>query len=153
MSGRDLRGGGQMLKAIRLDDPRRMIGEDVADPSLLGTGEHGGRYRSRTVPRGPVRVSSRSRAQKEPEWATARGLKVLEEPVAGARMILPTRRLSDNGLKAWSQAVHRGYEGILGKDPESPYVPGRTLKWLKVKQKDYREGARVLRPWAEVADH
>jgi hypothetical protein len=22
--------------------------------------------------------------------------------------------------------------------PESPYLPGRTLKWLQVKQKDYR---------------
>ena len=63
--------------------------------------------------------------------------KLLEELVAGARMILPARRLSDNGLKAWAQAVHRGYEG-MGKDPESLYVPGRTLKWLKVKQKNYR---------------
>jgi len=36
----------------------------------------------------------------------------------------------------------RGYEGIVGKDPESRYVPGRTLKWLKVKQKDYRKEAR-----------
>src|SRR5512142_70120 len=41
MSGRDLHGGGQMFEAIRLDGPRRVIGEDVADPGLLGTGEHG----------------------------------------------------------------------------------------------------------------
>jgi hypothetical protein len=41
MSGRDLHGGGQVLEAIRLDGPRRVIGEDVADPGLLGTGEHG----------------------------------------------------------------------------------------------------------------
>jgi len=75
----------------------------------------------------------------EPLWKRR---KVLEELVAGARMILPARRLSDNGLKAWAQAVHRGYEGIVGKDPESPYVPGRTLKWLKVKQTDYRKEAR-----------
>jgi bifunctional non-homologous end joining protein LigD len=66
----------------------------------------------------------------------------LEELVAGQRMILPVRRLSSNGLRAWEQAVHRGYEGIVGKDPESPYVPGRTLKWLKVKVKDYRKEAR-----------
>jgi ATP-dependent DNA ligase len=38
----------------------------------------------------------------------------------------------------------RGYEGIVGKDPESPYVPGRTLKWLKVKQKDYRKEAKGI---------
>src|SRR6266478_2060491 len=65
--------------------------------------------------------------RREPLWKRR---KALEELVAGARMILPARRLSDNGLKAWAQAVHRGYEG-MGKDPESLYVPGRTLKWLK----------------------
>ena len=72
--------------------------------------------------------------------------KLLEELVVGARMILPARRLSDNGLKAWTQAVHRGYEGMVGKDPESPYVPGRTLKWLKVKVKDYRKEERGFYP-------
>jgi hypothetical protein len=41
-------------------------------------------------------------------------------------------------LKAWQEAMARGYEGIVAKDPESRYVPGRTLKWLKIKQKDYR---------------
>ena len=77
--------------------------------------------------------------RREPLWKRR---KALEELVAGARMILPARRLSDNGLKAWAQAVHLGYEGMVGKDPDSPYVPGRTLKWLKVKQKDYRKEAR-----------
>jgi hypothetical protein len=41
MGGWDLGGGGQMLQAICLDGPRQVIPEDVADPSLLGTGEHG----------------------------------------------------------------------------------------------------------------
>jgi bifunctional non-homologous end joining protein LigD len=72
--------------------------------------------------------------------------KLLEELVVGAWMILPARRLSDNGLKAWTQAVHWGYEGMVGKDPESPYVPGRTLKWLKVKVKDYRKEERGFYP-------
>jgi len=62
----------------------------------------------------------------------------LEHLLAGERMILPVRRLSSSGLEAWKEVVRAGYEGIVGKDPESPYVPGRTLKWLKVKQKDYR---------------
>ena len=74
--------------------------------------------------------------RREPLWKRRKGL---EDLVAGARMILPTRRLSDNGLKAWAQAVHRGYEGMVGKDPESPYVPGRTLRWLKVKQRACRK--------------
>jgi len=28
---------------------------------------------------------------------------------------------------------------MVAKDPASPYVGGRTLKWLKVKQSKYRE--------------
>jgi ATP-dependent DNA ligase len=27
---------------------------------------------------------------------------------------------------------------MVAKDPESPYVAGRTLKWLKVKVRNYR---------------
>lgn len=77
--------------------------------------------------------------RREPLWKRR---KALEELVAGQRMILPVRRLSSSGLKAWEQSVHRGYEGIVGKDPESLYVPGRTLRWIKVKQKDYRKEAR-----------
>jgi ATP-dependent DNA ligase len=53
-------------------------------------------------------------------------------------MVFPARRLAIDGLRAWEEAVSRGYEGIVAKDPESPYVAGRTLKWLKVKQRDYR---------------
>jgi len=68
MSGRYLRGGGKMIQAIRLDGPRRVIPKDVSDPSLLGTGEHGGRYRSRTAPRGPVRVSRTRRPSAEWTW-------------------------------------------------------------------------------------
>jgi ATP-dependent DNA ligase len=58
------------------------------------------------------------------------------------RVEQPVRRLSSDGLKAWAQAIHRGYEGLVAKDPESPYMPGRTLKWLKVKVKDYRKEER-----------
>ena len=48
------------------------------------------------------------------------------------------RRLSSSGLQAWQEVLRANYEGLVAKDPESPYVPGRTLKWLKVKQRDYR---------------
>ena len=51
----------------------------------------------------------------EPLWKRRR---VLEELIAKEQMILPVRRLSSNGLKAWAQAVHKGYEGIVAKDPE-----------------------------------
>ena len=68
--------------------------------------------------------------------------RVLERLVSNHSLTFPARRLANDGLKAWQEAIARGYEGILGKDPESRYVPGRTLKWLKVKVKDYRKEAR-----------
>jgi ATP-dependent DNA ligase len=45
-------------------------------------------------------------------------------------------------LKAWQQVIEHGYEGLVAKDPASPYIGGRTLKWLKVKQPAYREQER-----------
>jgi len=62
----------------------------------------------------------------------------LEHLLRGERLILPVRRLSTNGLKAWQEVIRAEWEGLVAKDPESPYVGGRTLKWLKVKQRDYR---------------
>jgi bifunctional non-homologous end joining protein LigD len=62
----------------------------------------------------------------------------LEHLLTGERVILPVRRLSPTGLEAWKDVQRAGYEGLVAKDPESPYVGGRTLKWLKVKQRDYR---------------
>jgi bifunctional non-homologous end joining protein LigD len=67
---------------------------------------------------------------------------VLEGEVDGHRLILPARRLADDGLTAWAEVLARGYEGLVAKDPASPYLGGRTLKWLKVKQAKYREGER-----------
>ena len=61
-------------------------------------------------------------------------------------MILPVRRLSDDELKAWREVMEHGYEGLVAKDPASPYVGGRTLKWLKVKQRDYRVAERGWDP-------
>jgi ATP-dependent DNA ligase len=29
-----------------------------------------------------------------------------------------------NGFAAWTEVVHRGWEGCVGKDPASPYVGG-----------------------------
>jgi ATP-dependent DNA ligase len=42
--------------------------------------------------------------------------------------------------------LERGYEGLVAKDPESRYAGGRSLKWLKVKQPQYREGERGWEP-------
>jgi bifunctional non-homologous end joining protein LigD len=71
----------------------------------------------------------------------------LEYVLDGApAVLLPVRRLSDDGLKAWQEVLQHGYEGLVAKDPESPYVGGRTLKWLKVKQQDYRVTERGWDP-------
>jgi ATP-dependent DNA ligase len=48
--------------------------------------------------------------------------------------------------KAWQEAVERGHEGLVAKDPASPYLGGRTLQWLKVKQPKYREGESGWKP-------
>jgi bifunctional non-homologous end joining protein LigD len=71
---------------------------------------------------------------------------VIEDTLDDQDLVLPVRRLSDDGLKAWQQVLERGYEGLVAKDPASPYVGGRTLKWLKVKQPKYREGERGWEP-------
>lgn len=53
-------------------------------------------------------------------------------------LIFPARRLAGTGLEAWAEVLERGYEGLVGKDPASPYRQGRSLSRLKVKQRDYR---------------
>jgi bifunctional non-homologous end joining protein LigD len=68
------------------------------------------------------------------------------EYVLEGQLILPVRRLADDGLTAWQEVLTRGYEGLVAKDPASPYVGGRTLKWLKVKVPRYREGERGWEP-------
>ncbi len=45
-------------------------------------------------------------------------------------------------MAAWAEVLHRGIEGYVAKDPESSYVGGRSLKWLKVKVPKYREEER-----------
>jgi bifunctional non-homologous end joining protein LigD len=52
---------------------------------------------------------------------------VLEDVLDEQEMLLPVRRLANDGLKAWQQVLEHGYEGLVAKDPQSPYVGGRTL--------------------------
>ena len=67
---------------------------------------------------------------------------VLETLLEDPNLVLPVRRLSDDGLKAWQQVLEHRFEGLVAKDPMSPYRGGRTLSWLKVKQRDYRAEER-----------
>jgi ATP-dependent DNA ligase len=54
--------------------------------------------------------------------------------------LLATCSASDD---AWAQVLKAGYEGLVGKDNASPYVGGRTPKWLKVKVPKHRGRARM----------
>ena len=61
--------------------------------------------------------------------------------IAGAKLVLPARRLARIGLKACAPVTERGYEGLVGKDHASPYEGGLTTCSLKVKQPDWVDRA------------
>jgi len=61
----------------------------------------------------------------------------LEDLLAAADAVYSVRRLAADGLEAWAQVVERGYEGLVAKDEASAYEGGRTIRWLKVKQKGW----------------
>ena len=52
-------------------------------------------------------------------------------PITGT--LLRSARLGTDGLKAFRIASRRGFEGIIGKNLESPYQSRRSTDWLKVK--------------------
>jgi bifunctional non-homologous end joining protein LigD len=57
----------------------------------------------------------------------------LEEVVSSKGVLLLSRRLAANGVKAYETAKRRGYEGLVAKDLSSSYVGKRSRSWLKVK--------------------
>jgi len=57
----------------------------------------------------------------------------MKAAIGSSRMLIASHRLAANGLEAFRAAKRRGYEGLVAKDPSSPYVEGRSTKWLKVK--------------------
>lgn len=69
---------------------------------------------------------------------------VLEDQLDGHHhtMVLPCRRLPDDGLKAWALVEERGYESMVAKDPRSTYRSGSTRAWAKVKVR--HEGVFVV---------
>jgi bifunctional non-homologous end joining protein LigD len=58
---------------------------------------------------------------------------VMDTSIGPPRTLIPSRRLARDGLEAFSAAKRRGYEGLVAKELASPYVEGRSTKWLKVK--------------------
>jgi len=57
----------------------------------------------------------------------------MEAAIGGSQALFPSHRMNPNGLLAFREAKTRGYEGIVAKDLSSPYVEGRSTKWLKCK--------------------
>jgi bifunctional non-homologous end joining protein LigD len=56
-----------------------------------------------------------------------------ESVIDNMKGLMISRRLPDNGVEAYKIAKKKGYEGIVAKDLSSPYIEGRSTKWLKVK--------------------
>jgi bifunctional non-homologous end joining protein LigD len=56
-----------------------------------------------------------------------------ESVIDNMKALMISRRLPDNGVDAYKIAKKKGYEGIVAKDLSSPYIEGRSTKWLKVK--------------------
>ena len=57
---------------------------------------------------------------------------VLPRSTANAT-IFPSAMLSLNGLEAFASAKRKGFEGVVAKDDSSPYIEGRSRRWLKFK--------------------
>jgi bifunctional non-homologous end joining protein LigD len=57
----------------------------------------------------------------------------MEKSIGASKLLLPSRKLATNGVKAFRIAQQRGFEGIVAKDEASPYVEARSSSWLKVK--------------------
>jgi len=76
-------------------------------------------------------------------WARGRDLRarplaerraVVEDEVRKGKRVIVARRLAADGLEAFEQAKRLGLEGLIGKDPDSRYLPGvRSPSWRKVK--------------------
>jgi bifunctional non-homologous end joining protein LigD len=57
----------------------------------------------------------------------------LEEAIEGGARLFASRRLAADGGVAYERARARGLEGLIAKDGQAPYIPGRSRRWLKVK--------------------
>lgn len=56
-----------------------------------------------------------------------------ESAIGKVKGLMMSRRLPNAGLEAFKVAKKKGYEGLVAKDLSSPYIEGRSSKWLKVK--------------------
>ena len=77
--------------------------------------------------------------------------KALEKLIKGQSLILPARRLLANGMAAWAEVLHRGIEGYVATDSESPNVGGAEREMAQAEgARLSREGTGVLRSLAAL---
>ena len=79
----------------------------------------------------------------------------LRERLAHLADVAPVEHVSHGrfGSRMWENAEKYGWEGLIAKDPNSSYVPGRSSRWVKIKRRqvttcivvgsDLGKGARV----------
>ncbi len=66
--------------------------------------------------------------------------KYLPEVLPDSPFIVESRYILECGQAFFKEVVARGFEGVMAKDLESPYLPGkRTNFWLKLKPRQRRE--------------
>jgi bifunctional non-homologous end joining protein LigD len=65
--------------------------------------------------------------------------KVMEKSARKRPTLFVSARLAPNGLKAYEIAKQKRFEGVVAKDTTSPYLEGRSGKWLKFKVKQEEE--------------
>ena len=63
----------------------------------------------------------------------SRRREVLREAVAWSDRVRLTESRPGQGIESWRRACEAGEEGIVGKRLDSPYVPGRSDAWVKIK--------------------
>jgi bifunctional non-homologous end joining protein LigD len=63
----------------------------------------------------------------------------VEASIGDRERLFASRRLPRNGQKAYETAKRKGWEGLVAKEETSPYIEGRSTKWLKVKVKQEEE--------------
>ena len=57
----------------------------------------------------------------------------VEAAIGQTPRLFASRRLGEDGLKAFALARKKGFEGLVAKNPDAPYREGRSTQWLKVK--------------------
>jgi len=68
---------------------------------------------------------------------------------AGSKLVVFSSHVIGSGVKAFNSARRRGLEGIIAKRRASPYRPGRSRDWLKIKVVSTQEF--VICGWTDPA--